>query len=103
MTDLVNQPPHYKTGPVETIDIIEGLVECYPVACGYHVGNAVKYLSRAPHKGNLLQDLRKAEWYLKRAIQRIESEYAATNTGRTDCDGDGAGKSIKGQSACASG
>jgi hypothetical protein len=60
--DPVNHPAHYKVGGVETIDFIEakGLT--------YHLGNAVKYISRADHKGNRLQDLAKAKWYLERAI-----------------------------------
>jgi hypothetical protein len=60
--DPVNHPAHYKVGGVETIDFIEakGLT--------YHLGNAVKYISRADHKGNRKQDLEKAKWYLERAI-----------------------------------
>lgn len=60
--DPVNHPAHYKVGGMETIDFIEakGLT--------YHLGNAVKYISRADHKGNRLQDLQKAKWYLERAI-----------------------------------
>lgn len=60
--DPVNHPAHYKVGGVETIDFIEakGLT--------YHLGNAVKYISRADHKGNRLQDLQKAKWYIDRAI-----------------------------------
>ena len=60
--DPVNHPAHYKVGGIETIDFIEakGLT--------YHLGNAVKYISRADHKGNRLQDLQKAKWYLEREI-----------------------------------
>ena len=60
--DSVNHPAHYKVGGIETIDFIEakGLT--------YHLGNAVKYISRADHKGNRLQDLEKAKWYIDRAI-----------------------------------
>jgi len=60
--DPVNHPAHYKVGGMETIDFIEakGLT--------YHLGNAVKYISRADHKGNRKQDLEKAKWYLERAI-----------------------------------
>ena len=60
--DPVNHPAHYKIGGIETIDFIEakGLT--------YHLGNAVKYISRADHKGNRLQDLQKAKWYIDRAI-----------------------------------
>jgi len=63
--DPVNHPAHYKVGGMETIDFIEakGLT--------YHLGNAVKYISRADHKGNRKQDLEKAKWYLERAIAQL--------------------------------
>jgi hypothetical protein len=60
--DPVNHPAHYKVGGMETIDFIEAK------DLSYHLGNAVKYISRADHKGNRLQDLEKAKWYLERAI-----------------------------------
>jgi hypothetical protein len=63
-TDMVNHPPHYKAGGVETIDFIEAK------ALGYHLGNVVKYITRADHKGNKLEDLKKAQWYLSRAIEQ---------------------------------
>lgn len=71
-TDLVNHPPHYKQGPIEVIEIIEGF------ALPYHIGNVVKYLLRAPHKGNALQDYQKARWYLERFIEKLERETGAT-------------------------
>ena len=64
-TDMVNHPPHYKAGGVETIDFIEAK------ELGYHLGNVVKYVSRADHKGNKLEDLKKAQWYLARAIEKL--------------------------------
>jgi hypothetical protein len=60
--DPVNHPTHYKVGGIETIDFIEAK------DLSYHLGNAVKYISRADHKGDRLQDLEKAKWYLERAI-----------------------------------
>jgi hypothetical protein len=60
--DPVNHPAYYKVGGVETIDFIEAK------DLSYHLGNAVKYISRADHKGNRLQDLEKAKWYIERAI-----------------------------------
>jgi len=62
--DPVNHPEHYKVGGIETIDFIEGK------NLGYNLGNAVKYISRADHKGNRLQDLQKAQWYLSREIAK---------------------------------
>jgi hypothetical protein len=64
-TDMVNHPPHYKAGGIETIDFIEAK------ALGYHLGNVVKYITRADHKGNKLEDLKKAQWYLSRAIEKL--------------------------------
>jgi hypothetical protein len=64
-TDNVNHPPHYKTGGIETIDFIEAK------ELDYHLGNVIKYVTRAKHKGNELEDLKKAQWYLERAIMKL--------------------------------
>lgn len=64
--DMVNHPPHYKAGGIETIDFIEAK------NLGYNLGNVVKYVSRADLKGNKLEDLQKAKWYLDRAISNLE-------------------------------
>lgn len=66
--DMVNSPDHYTVGGIETIDFIEAK------NLGYHLGNAVKYISRAPHKGRQLEDLKKARWYLDREIENLEGE-----------------------------
>ena len=60
--DPVNHPEHYKVGGIETIDFIEAK------SLGYNLGNVVKYITRSDHKGNKLQDLQKAAWYLNREI-----------------------------------
>lgn len=62
----VNHPPHYTVGGVEVIDFIEAK------GLGFSLGNVVKYVVRAGHKGDPLQDLQKARWYLERAIQKAE-------------------------------
>ncbi len=64
--DPINHPAHYKVGGIETIDFIEAK------KLGYNLGNVVKYITRADHKGNKLQDLRKAQWYLEREIWNVE-------------------------------
>jgi len=64
--DLVNHPAHYKVGGIETIDFIEAK------KLNYNIGNVVKYLTRADHKGNKLEDLRKAQWYLTREITMLK-------------------------------
>lgn len=64
MTDPIN-PAHYKQlrCGVEVIDITEDL--------SFPLGNVVKYVLRSPHKGGV-EDLRKAQWYLTREIERLE-------------------------------
>lgn len=65
--DPVNHPAHYKVGGIETIDFIEakGLT--------YNLGNVIKYITRAEHKGNKHEDLCKARWYLNREIAKHTS------------------------------
>ncbi len=65
-THLVNSPTHYNTGNIEVIEAIEDW------KLGFHEGNVVKYVARAMYKGTELQDLKKAEWYLKRRIAQLE-------------------------------
>jgi hypothetical protein len=65
--DNINHPSHYKTGGIETIDFIEAK------KLDYHLGNVVKYITRADLKGNKLEDLQKAQWYLNRAISKLSS------------------------------
>jgi hypothetical protein len=60
--DLVNSPPHYRVGGIETIDFIEAK------NLNYNLGNAVKYITRSDHKDNRVQDLEKARWYIEREI-----------------------------------
>jgi len=66
-TDMVNNPPHYTTGGVETIDFIEAK------KLDYNLGNVVKYITRADHKGDKHEDLCKARWYLNRAIASVSN------------------------------
>ena len=64
MTDMINNPPHYEcenvTITIEPIQLCE--------QCGFLLGNALKYLFRYQHKGKPLEDLKKAEFYLKRYL-----------------------------------
>ena len=66
-SDMVNEPPHYKVGGVETIDYIQAKLTLDQFE-GYCLGNALKYISRANHKKDTAEDLRKAIWYLNRLI-----------------------------------
>lgn len=66
MTDAVNHPAHYGSGTYETIKVIEAW------GLGFCLGNTVKYISRAGKKGDALEDLKKARWYLDREIENRE-------------------------------
>lgn len=67
--DNVNHPSHYNYGDIEVIDFIEQVTEQYEDGFdAYIVGNALKYLSRSPHK-NGTEDIRKAVWYLNRLLE----------------------------------
>ena len=70
-TDMVNHPPHYNFGRVETIDYIEDCIGKDGLV-GYCIGNALKYVSRARYKGKTVEDMKKAVWYLNRAIDTLE-------------------------------
>ena len=63
--EMVNHPSHYNRGKYEAIDIIEAL------EMNFNLGNAFKYLFRAGHKDNIIQELKKARWYIDREIQRL--------------------------------
>lgn len=63
--DPVNKSSHYNRGKIEVIDFIEDQ------KLDFHLGNAVKYISRAGFKGEsdkTVEDLRKAIYYLQREI-----------------------------------
>ena len=72
MADVVNHPAHYTEHPsgVECIQVTEHMNFC--------IGNAVKYLWRADMKGNPVEDLRKARWYIDREIKRREVDIQQT-------------------------
>jgi len=66
VVDMVNHPSHYTMGKYEVIDVIEDWKLSYPL------GNAVKYIARSEYKGNKVQDLEKAIFYIKREIKKLE-------------------------------
>ena len=68
--DAVNHPSHYTDGGIETIDFIEAK------KLPYHLGNAVKYISRAGKKdqNKTIEDLQKSVWYIERYIKVLEGE-----------------------------
>ena len=79
LNDPVNHPAHYTSGKIEVIDYIED--QKLP----YHLGNAVKYISRAgkKDKDKTVEDLKKAVWYIQRYIGLINQ--GDTADGATDC------------------
>lgn len=68
--NTVNRPSHYTYGSIECIDYIDGL------GIGYEfcIGNAIKYLTRAGHKNNQIEDLNKAIWYIDHAKKSLGAE-----------------------------
>ncbi|HGO3895717.1 TPA: DUF3310 domain-containing protein [Staphylococcus aureus] len=71
MQDNVKQPSHYTYGDIEVIDFIEQVTAQYPPQLAFAIGNAIKYLSRAPLK-NGHEDLAKAKFYVQRAFDLWE-------------------------------
>lgn len=72
MTDKekIDHPQHYGGDTVyEAIKVIEAW------GLGFNLGNAVKYISRAGRKDNILEDLKKARWYLTREITEHENSF----------------------------
>ena len=65
MSDMVNHPPHYKQGGMESIDVIEAW------KLNFSRGSALKYILRAGYKDNEVEDLQKAVWYIQREIARL--------------------------------
>jgi hypothetical protein len=71
--DLVNNPPHYTHGGIETIDYMEA--KATPEEFAGHLRlTALKYLSRTGYKDNALQDLKKAQWYVNRLVAYSEKQ-----------------------------
>jgi hypothetical protein len=67
-SDLINHPPHYTSHPsgIECIQITEHM--------GFNLGNAIKYIWRADLKGNSMDDLAKARWYITREMERLNTK-----------------------------
>jgi len=62
--DVVNKPPHYTEHPsgIECIQVTEHM--------GFNLGNAIKYIWRCDLKKDAIEDLKKAQWYIEREIQK---------------------------------
>lgn len=70
MNDVVDHPKHYTDGKIEVIDFIEDK------NLGFHLGNTIKYISRAGKKDPTkeIEDLEKAQWYLTRRINQLKQK-----------------------------
>lgn len=68
--DAVHHPSHYNQGEIECIEFIEDQGH----GKSYTVGNAMKYITRAGHKGDELEDLRKGIWYAMRRAEQVKAE-----------------------------
>ncbi len=67
----VEHPAHYGGDTqFETIKVLEAWLTPEQFS-GFLRGNALKYLSRAGRKGDVVEDLRKAAWYIDREIKRL--------------------------------
>ena len=68
LSDPVNHPRHYNSHPsgIECIQVTEHM--------GFNLGNALKYIWRADLKGDAVEDLKKAAWYIQREIARREGQ-----------------------------
>ncbi len=71
MDDPVDKPLHYNQGDIECIDAIKASMSTEGYR-GYLKGNVQKYTWRYEEKG-LVEDLKKARWYLNRLIDSYES------------------------------
>lgn len=74
ISDPVSNPSHYTFGKFEVIDVLEDWFAEQPL-----LWQVAKYIARAKHKGNYLQDLKKAQFYLSRAIAKEEARIAETS------------------------
>jgi len=70
MSDMVNNPAHYTQGEMEAKDIIRVILgNKYKY---WLLGSCLKYIIRHEYKGEIIQDLRKSEWFLKEYIAEME-------------------------------
>lgn len=69
--DAVDRPEHYTYGKYECIEVLEDILSGLKGREAFCIGNTIKYLWRYKHK-NGLEDLKKAKWYLEKAIELNE-------------------------------
>ena len=79
MNDPVNNPRHYTSGKIECLDAIEAM-SGFEDFCGYLRASIVKYLWRAKSKGKVLEDVRKAQFYMNKLVAALEVATAEVAT-----------------------
>ena len=79
MADMVNSPSHYQFGNMEAIDIMR-MVLTHEQFKGHVKATVFKYILREPFKGNPLQDVQKARWYLNLYHDILAEEQADRGT-----------------------
>ena len=70
----IGSSEHYNSYSFEVVDVIDEVVPNYPASYSGHIQNAIKYIFRAPFKGTLKEDLKKAVWYLNHAVEIIDKD-----------------------------
>lgn len=69
--DVVNAPSHYLFGGIQPLDYMKAKMS-HEAYMGYLQGNVFKYVSRAGKKDDVVQDLKKAQFYLNRLVATME-------------------------------
>lgn len=74
LNDIVNHPEHYQSNfGIEVIDVIEAFTANLNGIEATDTGNVIKYICRWKKK-NGIEDLKKAEWYLKHLISHLTDD-----------------------------
>ena len=71
--DVVNRPSHYTQGKYECIEVMEDTLG-KQLTIDFCLGNAFKYIYRCKHKGKMVEDLKKANWYITHALELMNNE-----------------------------
>ena len=83
MGGTVDHPGHYQMAGMEVIDVIDAATD---LTRGFCLGNALKYILRAGAKGDEVEDIRKAAWYLNYCANHLERKRMSDR--RQDLDED---------------
>jgi hypothetical protein len=92
VTDEINSPKHYSFAdvPFEVIDVIEAYTPH-----DFRLANVLKYVCRCEYKGHKLKDLKKAQWYLNRVIEKLEAAETVTDDEAEESERDAYGRVLR--------